>query len=102
MKPLLLAAFAMSLFAGSAAADQNCFWGEDRGVTIQAPYQSRLDISAYRSAEEPRLSRSYGLNSWRRARLGRTGPNPFAGLFGGWEAYRASRPSPCGEIGLGR
>lgn len=91
MKTLLLAAFAMFPAAGTASADQNCFWGEDRGVAIQAPYQSKLDTPVCLSVGEPRLSRTYGLNAWRRARLGRTGYNPISALFGARNVDRERR-----------
>lgn len=97
MKTLLVATFGTFLFAGAALADPKCFWSEDRGVTIHAPYQLDLADPGRRAADPIGLSRNYGLESWRRARLGRTGPNPFAWFLGAREPLSDGPRRACGE-----
>lgn len=63
MKTLILAMLGTTILVGNAAATQYRFWGDDRGVTVHAPYQQRFDQNTQRRIDDQDLSRSFGLTN---------------------------------------
>lgn len=62
MKTILFAALGTVLIAGpAAAASQYSVWGDDRGVTLHAPYQQGFETRNIERSGDTGLTGTFGL-----------------------------------------
>lgn len=62
MKTILFATLGTVLLAGqAAAAAQYSTWGDDRGVTLHAPYQQGFESRSVQLSDDTGLTRTFGL-----------------------------------------